>query len=89
MKAYLEPEEIDLMEQAATNVRDRLLIRLLFHVGCRISEALSLTVDDVDFDAGTVRIQHLKTRLRLNCSHCGARLSRSHSFCAKCGVRIE
>jgi integrase/recombinase XerD len=43
MKSYLEPEEIVLMEQAATNLRDRLLIHLLFHLGCRVSEALALT----------------------------------------------
>ena len=53
MKTYLEPKEIDLLEKAATNLRDRLLIRLLFHLGCRISEALSLKVDDIDFIQGS------------------------------------
>ena len=56
MKAYLEPEEIALMERATTNLRDRLLIHLLFHLGCRVSEALALTVEDVDFDHGTISI---------------------------------
>ena len=28
----------------------KLLIRLLFHLGCRISEALALEVKDIDFD---------------------------------------
>jgi len=60
MKAYLEPHEIELMENAATNLRDRLLVRLLFHAGCRVSEALALTVEDVDFARGTITIQHLK-----------------------------
>ena len=32
MKAYLEPEEINLMEGACANLRDRLLMRLLFHM---------------------------------------------------------
>ena len=40
-------------------MRDRLLIRLLFHLGCRISEALMLEVKDIDFNTGTVTIQHL------------------------------
>jgi integrase/recombinase XerD len=39
-KAYLEPSEIEKLEEAAQYLRDRLLIRLLFHLGCRISEAL-------------------------------------------------
>ena len=56
MKSYLEPEEITLIEQAASNLRDRILIRLLFKLGCRISEALALEVEDVDFTSGTVTI---------------------------------
>jgi integrase/recombinase XerD len=89
MKSYIEPEEIALMEQAASNFRDRLLIHLLFHLGCRVSEALTLTVDDIDFDNATVCILHLKTRLKLSCSNCGQGLGRSHTFCPKCGGKIE
>ena len=89
MKAYVEPEEIAQMEKAASNLRDKLLIRLLFHLGCRISEALSVKVDDIDFDHGTVTIIHLKCRVKLSCSSCGARVSMGHIFCGKCGVRID
>ena len=89
MKTYLAQEEIKLLEEAATNLRDRLLVRLLFRLGCRISEALALKVEDVDFDQGTVTIQHLKTRVRFSCPHCGARLSRSHTFCPQCGTKVE
>lgn len=53
-KAYLEVGKVKHLEQVATNVRDKLLIKLLLHLGCRISEALALEVRDIDF-----------TRLRL------------------------
>ena len=89
MQAYLEPEEIALMERAATNLRDKLLIRLLFHLGCRISEALSIKVYDIDFDHGTVTIIHLKHRVKLSCADCGARLGISHTFCPKCVVKVD
>ncbi len=89
MKAYLEPCEVTLMEKAATNLRDRLLIRMLFHLGCRIGEALALAVEDVDFNRGTITIQHLKASLKLSCTRCGERLGRSHSFCPKCGIKIK
>jgi integrase/recombinase XerD len=89
MKTYVEPHEVVLMEKAATNLRDRLLIRLLFHLGCRVSEALSLTIEDIDFDRGTLTIQHLKARLKLSCTGCGQRLGKSHTFCPKCGSKIE
>ena len=89
MKAYVEPNEITLMEEATTNLRDRLLIRILFHLGCRISEALGLEVKDVDFTQGTITIKHLKARLKLSCTGCGQRLGRSHTFCPKCGSKVE
>jgi integrase/recombinase XerD len=88
MKTYLEPEEVELLEQAATNIRDRLLIRMLFRLGCRISEALALSVEDIDLEQGTVTIQHLKTRSRLFCPHCNARLGKTHTFCPKCSARV-
>jgi integrase/recombinase XerD len=88
MKTYVEPEKISLMEKAASNLRDKLLIRLLFHLGCRISEVLGLKVEDIDFAHGTITIQHLKSRLKLSCTICGQRLGRSHTFCPKCGVKI-
>jgi len=87
-KAYLEPDEVAIMEQAASNLRDKLLIRTLFHLGCRITEALSLKVDDIDFNRGTVSIIHLKQRSKLLCVTCGARLGANHVFCPKCGGRI-
>lgn len=89
MKTYLELQEVRLLEQAATNLRDRLLIRLLSRLGCRISEALALTVQDIDFVQGTVTIQHLKARSNLACPQCSARLGRSHAFCPRCGAKVD
>ena len=59
MKSYLEPNKIETLENAAVSLRDRLLIRLLFRLGCRISEVLAIEVEDVDFEQGTITIQHL------------------------------
>ncbi len=64
-RAYLDDQEIVRLEGAADYVRDRLLIRLLFHLGCRVSEALALEVNDIDFAKGTVTIEHLKSRVKL------------------------
>jgi len=89
MKAYLEAGEIQRLEKAANNLRDKLLIRLLFHLGCRVSEALSLKVEDIDLMRGMVTIQHLKMRINLACPQCNARLGKSHSFCPKCGVKVD
>jgi len=89
MKAYIEMEEIQRLEKAAICLRDKLLIRLLARLGCRISEALGLTVDDLDFDRGIVTIQHLKSRIKVCCPHCKTRLGKRHTFCPSCGRKVE
>lgn len=89
MKAYLEVEETRQLENAATCLRDRLLIRVLARLGCRISEALALTVQDIDLQRGTVTIQHLKSRIKVSCPKCSARLGKSHSYCPGCGAKVE
>lgn len=89
MRAYLEIKETEQLEEAATCLRDKLLIRLLVRLGCRISEALSLTVEELDFARGTVTIEHLKSRIKLACPQCNARLGKCHSFCPKCGAAVK
>jgi len=89
MKTYLDTEETKQLENAATCLRDRLIIRTLTHLGCRISEALALEVKDIDFGQGTVTIEHLKLRLRLACPRCKASLGKANVFCPKCGCKVE
>lgn len=89
VKAYPEPEDVGCMEQAATNWRDRLLARLLFRLGCRVSELLAIETKDIDFVVGTVTIQHLKVRLKISCPRCGFRLGKHHTYCPGCGVVVE
>lgn len=89
MKAYLDIDETEHLENAATCLRDKLLIRVLASLGCRISEALALEVKNIDFGQGTVTIQHLKSRIKLSCTQCNARLGKSHTFCPRCGVKID
>jgi integrase/recombinase XerD len=89
VKAYLERDEVERLEQAAEYLRDRLLIRLLFHLGCRVSEILGIGVSDIDFKQGSVTIEHLKARIKLSCPECGARLGRKHLYCPVCGKKVE
>jgi len=89
METYLKPADVEHMEQAATCLRDRLLIRLLFRLACRISEALALKVEDIDLNKGSATIIHLKSRVRLFCPDCGTRLGRAHCFCPGCGNKVD
>jgi integrase/recombinase XerD len=88
-KEYLDPGDVTRLENCAGGPRDQLLIRLLSRLGCRISEALGIRVEDVDLDQATVRIEHLKTRLQSSCPRCNAVLGRKHIFCPACGEKVE
>lgn len=88
-KTYLEPNEVEQIEKTAKYLREKLLVRLLFRLGCRISEALGICVDDIDFAQGIITIQHLKIRLNLSCPECSARLSKAAKFCPACGSSVE
>lgn len=89
MKTYITFEEVQSLIEAATNLRDKLLIRLLFFLACRISEALAITVQDIDFNQGTVTIKHLKQRIKLSCPRCGVRLSKANKYCPGCSRKIS
>ena len=88
VKTYLELDHVEQLEEIATNLRDRLLIRLLFHLGCRVSEALAIGVEDIDFSGGTIMIKHLKRRIRYRCLECKTSLAARHRYCPGCGVEI-
>jgi len=88
-RAYLEPSDIDKLEQVAEYLRDRLLVRLLFRLAGRVSEVLGIGVDDINFEQRTIRIQRLKVRIKLSCPECGARLSKTAKYCPGCGVKVE
>lgn len=89
MKTYLLPEEVERLEEAADCLRDRLLIRMLFFLTCRIKAILSITTQDINFEQGTVSVIHLKQRIKVSCSECNVRLSKDHMYCPKCGLEIE
>ena len=89
MKTYAKPEDVKALEETAGNLRDRLLIRLLYYLAARISEILSLTVDDIDFIQGTVIIKQLKKRVKLTCPNCDSRLSKSHKYCPGCSQKVS
>jgi len=87
-KTYLEPQEITLMENAATNLRDKLLVRILFRLGCRVSEALAIGVEDISFSGGIIMIKHLKQRMRYSCPECKAGLAACNRYCPSCGIKV-
>ena len=87
-RAYLTWEECQRIEAAATNQRDRCLIRVLYRTACRVSEALALTPSDILPRRQGIMINHLKERVSLKCPGCGHRLARDSKFCTGCGQAV-
>ncbi|ANQ52896.2 tyrosine-type recombinase/integrase (plasmid) [Flammeovirga sp. MY04] len=62
-RKYLTIEEQEeLIRISADHSRNHTLILLMLHAGCRITEALNLTISDIDFRARLVFVTSLKKR---------------------------
>jgi len=54
---YLTPEEVQAMIDAAGNLRDKLVVSLLYCTGMRVSELVGIRVSDVDLEEGSIRVR--------------------------------
>ncbi|MGI9375969.1 MAG: tyrosine-type recombinase/integrase [Tsuneonella suprasediminis] len=63
-RKYLTSSELDAFLEAAEKrpLQIRAFCLMLYHSGCRISEALALTAEQIDFDQKVVVVQSLKKR---------------------------
>jgi integrase len=60
---YLTQDELKRFFAAITSSRDKALFGLIYHYGLRVSEALMLTVDDVNFTNHRITVWRLKNGL--------------------------
>ena len=65
MKTYLEPSEIELLENQAGNLRDRLLFGYCSIWVVESVKHSDCTIEDIDLAKGLVSIEHLKIRSHL------------------------
>ena len=63
-KAYLEADDVKRLEKVTTNLRDRLLIRIPWRTGIRVSELIGIRVQDIDFEGRAILIKIQKQRKR-------------------------
>lgn len=62
LKAYLEPKEVERLIEVATNPRDRLLVRIPWRTGVRVSELIGIRIQDIDFGNRAIAIKIQKMR---------------------------
>lgn len=83
-KSVLTPDDIKLIQAQATNLRDALIIRFYSHIGCRVTEGLTVNVDDIDFDRRLVNILVQKAHIIRKCPECKRRLLKGSRRCPFC-----
>ena len=59
---YLNPEQVDRLEEACLRPEDKLLVRLLYQTGARISEVLALKPCNIDYAQQRLVLPALKRR---------------------------
>jgi integrase len=64
LKGYLEPEQVERVIAAATNLRDALLVRIPWRSGIRVSQLIGIKVSDIDFENRAIVIKVQKMRKR-------------------------
>jgi integrase/recombinase XerD len=89
VQAYLEADQTAKLEAATVCLRDRILVRFPRQLGCRISEAIGIAVEDINFEKSQLTIEHLKARIKLTCPKCGGGLGKKSTFCPGCGSKVE
>lgn len=57
---YLDTAEYDTLLEACRNLRDELIIRLLWDTGVRVSEACNIRIDDINQDDRRIEVQTAK-----------------------------
>ncbi len=62
LRGYLRPPEIKTLIENTGNLRDRLILWLLWASGCRLSELLMLTVEDISLKDKALYMWTLKRR---------------------------
>lgn len=54
---YLKPEEVQEIVDAASNLRDKLIVSLLFCTGIRVSELVGIELSDINMDERSIRVK--------------------------------
>lgn len=62
---YLKKEEWSELRDCIDNFRDMVIIELLYETGCRVGEIAKMDIQDIDFEAGFIRIPGENTKTKI------------------------
>jgi integrase/recombinase XerD len=62
LKGYLKQEDVERLIDAAQNIRDRLILQIMYRCGRRVSEVLAMRKDDVIWEENKIIFNILKRK---------------------------
>jgi len=62
LKGYLTEDQVNAIINSATNLRDRLILQVMYRCGRRVSEVLMMTKDDILWDENKIIFNILKRK---------------------------
>ena len=62
LKGYLEPEQVERLIAVAPHLRDKLLVRIPWRTGIRVTELIGLKESDIDYDSRAITVKVQKQR---------------------------
>lgn len=62
---YLKKEEWEKLRDSIDSFRDMVIIELLYENGCRVNEVALMRIEDIDFEAGFIRIPAENTKTKI------------------------
>jgi len=62
LKGYLDATLVQRVIDAASNIRDKLLVRIPWRTGIRVTELINIRIPDIDFDNRAILIKVQKMR---------------------------
>ena len=89
IKTFLLPEETTKMMNNAQYPRDRVIIAFFRDSGVRVSELVTLRVENLDLKTGSAEIPHLKRGIKKKCPSCGRKAGGHTRYCSKCGADLS
>ncbi|QYZ80006.1 integrase [Methanofollis formosanus] len=62
---YLKHNQVMRLLRSIEDERDRLIVRLIYATGVRVSELCTIDIGDIDFDEGTIRVRGKGDKIRM------------------------
>jgi integrase/recombinase XerD len=88
MECHRDLELPEKLIEATTSPRDEAFISLLGRVFIRITKAVQIKLNDIDYEKEALSINSLREQINLRCLNCNEKLAKQHLFCPTCGNKV-